>query len=145
MNGYFWMALATVFGVTAPFLFLRWRRGQGRETGHYAAGPAPPAPHSTAPIEAKRKAPPGFHGVTLKPCLEACEAVQALAGQRFLSSEAPSLPLADCDQQRCDCKYGHLSDRRDKGERRRGWDTFGGFAQTLVEGERRDKVRSRRN
>jgi hypothetical protein len=64
--------------------------------------------------------PPGaavrhlFHGVAVKPP-EACrcKAVAALEGRRFLSDEAPSLPLAGCDTPHaCRCVYEHFNDRR---------------------------------
>ena len=55
-----------------------------------------------------------FHGVGIKPkpgC--ACLAVQAMEGQRFLSDEAPVLPLASCETpQQCRCVYEHFTDRR---------------------------------
>lgn len=72
----------------------------------------------------KRKAPvrrpPGsavrhlFHGVAVKPSERCkCKAVTALDGKRFLSDEAPSLPLAGCDSpQACRCVYEHFNDRR---------------------------------
>jgi hypothetical protein len=43
----------------------------------------------------------------------ACEAVRALKGMRFLSAEAPRIPLPRCpDRPGCRCVYQHLSDRR---------------------------------
>ncbi len=145
MNGYLWVALGAVIGLMVPFLFLRRRQGLGEETGHGAPVRTRPERGSAAPVEARPKPPRGFHAVTLKPCPNACAAVHAITGQRFLSSEAPALPLAGCDQQRCDCTYGHWSDRRDRGNRRSGWDTFAGFAQSLVQGDRRNEARDRRN
>jgi hypothetical protein len=47
-----------------------------------------------------------------------CSAVQELAYTRFLASECPSLPLPDCSQKECQCKYIHLDDRRSGGDRR---------------------------
>ena len=64
--------------------------------------------------------PPGgavrhlFHGVAIKPA-EACQckAVTELDGRRFLSDEAPSLPLPGCDHPHaCRCVYEHFNDRR---------------------------------
>ena len=49
----------------------------------------------------------------------ACEPAKALAEKRFLSSEAPILPLSDCSSSTCSCKYVHYDDRRsDSGGRR---------------------------
>ncbi len=42
---------------------------------------------------------------------KACEAVQAIEGQRFLCAEAPRLPLQACDAA-CTCTYVHHADRR---------------------------------
>ena len=45
---------------------------------------------------------------------DACEAVRAIAGKRYLSAEAPLLPLKDCDRSACcKCRYHHRPDRRD--------------------------------
>lgn len=144
MNGYIWVALGAIVGVVMPFIVLRWRRPLAEATGtppvHAESGQA-----STAAPAARRKPPGGFHGITVKPCLDACQAAQALAGQRFLSREAPALPLPDCDQARCDCTYGHYSDRRDQGDRRSGWNRLDGFAQSFAKDDRRATQDDRRN
>lgn len=59
-----------------------------------------------------------FHAVAIRPCKEACAAVRALEGRRFLSHNPPFLPLADCDQSMCKCRYQHHSDRRGRDDRR---------------------------
>ena len=41
-----------------------------------------------------------------------CGAVRAIAEKRFLSSEAPILPLPDCDSDECRCVYKRFDDRR---------------------------------
>jgi len=43
----------------------------------------------------------------------ACDAVRALADERFLPNEAPSLPVEGCDAAVCKCTYRHHADRRD--------------------------------
>jgi hypothetical protein len=53
-----------------------------------------------------------WHAVTIVAPSRACEAALACKGKRFLSSEAPRLPLAQCDADRCNCKYRHFEDRR---------------------------------
>jgi hypothetical protein len=73
--------------------------------------PPPPA------AETPRKVPQKFHAVSIVPGVRACSQAQALQGQRFLSSEAPPLPLKKCDYPRCQCRYEHHEDRR-KGNRR---------------------------
>ena len=43
----------------------------------------------------------------------AWEAAQRLRDQRFLSREAPRLPLPECtNQDKCQCKYQHFASRR---------------------------------
>jgi len=54
-----------------------------------------------------------FHGVEIVPGSHACSAVAAAARQRYLSDEAPMLPLDECtDTSQCTCRYQHYSDRR---------------------------------
>lgn len=54
-----------------------------------------------------------FHGIAVEPGELACEAVQRMAGHRFLSDEAPKLPLDKCECiQDCRCVYRHYADRR---------------------------------
>ncbi len=59
-----------------------------------------------------------FHAVAIRPCKDACAAVRALEGRKFLSHNPPFLPLADCDQSMCKCRYQHHSDRRGRDDRR---------------------------
>jgi len=65
----------------------------------------------------QRKAPNRFHAVTIAPGLRACKEARALQGQRFLSRDAPPLPLKNCGSPQCECHYEHYDDRR-KGHRR---------------------------
>jgi len=53
-----------------------------------------------------------YHAVSIIPGSEACEAVKAREGERFLSREAPRLPLPDCGRTDCRCHYAHHGDRR---------------------------------
>jgi hypothetical protein len=52
----------------------------------------------------------------------ACEAVQAIAAQRYLveQDDMPQLPLANCDAANCSCRYVHYTDRREDEDIRRG-------------------------
>ncbi len=63
-----------------------------------------------------------FHAVGIEPASEgsSCDVALALRGQRFLSGEAPTLPLPDCDAIECNCTYGHYDDRRRRRTRRAG-------------------------
>lgn len=56
-----------------------------------------------------------FHAVTIVTANTCCKQAHELKGQRFLSAEAPRLPLQGCDeQQSCKCRYRHFVDRRNK-------------------------------
>ncbi|MBT8103172.1 MAG: hypothetical protein KJO95_09405 [Gammaproteobacteria bacterium] len=43
---------------------------------------------------------------------ECCQAIQAIADQRFLSEDTPMLPLRSCDAATCNCTYERFDDRR---------------------------------
>ena len=60
-----------------------------------------------------------FHAVSIHPAKEGCPAVESLKLQRFLSEEAPALPLAECGAVDCACKYVHHADRRGGARNRR--------------------------
>lgn len=55
---------------------------------------------------------PSFRAVAVNPGDCACANARKLSGQRFLSREAPILPLRDCGNVRCKCTYLHHADRR---------------------------------
>ena len=52
-----------------------------------------------------------YHCVELVIPSDGCEAAMKLHGKRFLSAEAPTLPLPGCTQQ-CNCRFKHYNDRR---------------------------------
>jgi hypothetical protein len=54
-----------------------------------------------------------WHAVSVVPKGASCEAAHAVRGTRFLSAEAPKLPLAQCTTPKtCTCAYKHYADRR---------------------------------
>ena len=54
-----------------------------------------------------------WKAVAILPGESACAAARELRSKRFLSRNAPRLPLPDCTKQdHCECKYRHLPDRR---------------------------------
>lgn len=53
-----------------------------------------------------------YHAVSILPGASACAAAYRSAGQRFLSREAPRLPLPSCDARTCGCRFKHFKDRR---------------------------------
>jgi hypothetical protein len=66
----------------------------------------------------QRRIKDSWHAVGILPRGKACEHALALAGTRFLSKDAPPLPLPDCPNGgSCTCVYQHFADRR-QGPRR---------------------------
>lgn len=53
-----------------------------------------------------------YHCVEAHAHKDSCRAAKALHGKRFLSAQAPSLPLKQCKQKHCHCDYIHHEDRR---------------------------------
>lgn len=54
-----------------------------------------------------------FHAVEIYCTKNACQAAKDTRGERYLSAEAPLLPLEQCDRRdRCQCCYTHYEDRR---------------------------------
>jgi hypothetical protein len=58
-----------------------------------------------------------YHAVSIVPGATCCNAARDLRAQRFLSREAPPLPLAACTVSPCRCSYKHFDDRRTKARR----------------------------
>lgn len=60
-----------------------------------------------------RKPTSPWHAISVVPTLDSCDAATKLREQRFLSKDAPSLPLPDCTQRKsCRCSYRHFTGRR---------------------------------
>jgi hypothetical protein len=53
-----------------------------------------------------------YHAVSIQPGNPCCQRARALQGQRFLSRDAPRLPLKNCSRETCTCHYQHYDDRR---------------------------------
>ena len=62
-----------------------------------------------------------YHAVSLKFLPSACDAAKAMEGERYLSAEAPKIPLPECDATTCKCRYVHHKDRRGRDDRRNPW------------------------
>jgi hypothetical protein len=80
---------------------------------------AEPAPKSAPKSAPTRKAATAHHAVEIVAGRHACAAALALRDERFLSREAPALPLASCGSTACECRYEHFDDRRKRGRRAR--------------------------
>ena len=84
-----------------------------------------------------------YHAVTICSRLKKCAAAEGISDQAYLSSQAPVLPLQNCDQAgSCACKYQHQDDRR--GEMRRDSD-FGLPGRRYDEQDRREGPETRRS
>jgi hypothetical protein len=68
-------------------------------------------------VEHRRVGNP-FHAVSIQPGAKSCAAAKEIENRRFLSSSAPMLPLKDCTQANCQCRYLHHGDRRSFRDRR---------------------------
>jgi hypothetical protein len=92
------------------------------------------------PVASKR-----WHAVSVKPCPGACAAAAAGRHERWLSREAPQLPLPGCTRpDACQCTYQHHEDRRAGGRRAEDTDAFRTLAKPTVE-RRSHRDRRRRS
>ena len=71
-----------------------------------------PAPPARTVASAGARIVNVYHAVSIKPGPRCCQTARSMAGVRFLSREAPRLPLPQCDAAGCECKYVHHEDRR---------------------------------
>jgi hypothetical protein len=112
-----WLLILTVLAV----IFARLRRSDSRSmiAGGAKAGAGRKVPEPARKIDR-------FSAVSISSFEASCPAVKELEGTRFLSREAPLLPLGDCTSARCHCKYTHHGDRR-AGYERREWLNLGGM------------------
>jgi len=83
-----------------------------------------------------------WNAVSILSSSGSCEAAKALKGKRFLSAQAPRLPLVECTQSaRCTCSYRKFADRR-AGPRREEDAT--GLRRSSPDGKERRTRRGRR-
>jgi len=73
--------------------------------------------YSGRPVQAHRVMNP-YHAVSIKAGTSCRRTAEAYAGRRFLSAEAPPLPVPTCDTRNCRCRYVHHDDRRAGADRR---------------------------
>ncbi|QSX32899.1 hypothetical protein JYB87_14285 [Shewanella avicenniae] len=86
-----------------------------------------------------------YHAVSIMSDKECCNAAVEIEGKRFLSADAPILPLKQCSAATCRCRYEHFEDRRVVGSDRRldygiTHDLYGAFGEV----NRRDRPQGRR-
>jgi len=94
----------------------------------------------TAPENKGDSAEAEFRAVSIRPCKNACEAAIGLSGKRFLTHKPPFLPLADCDQSMCQCRYQHHEDRREEEDRRDEFYRNFAFSMNREHLERRERA-----
>lgn len=93
-----------------------------------------------APTEKKQSSLNRYQSVSVACTGKHCAAVKSLAGQRFLASSAPALPLPACSMAaQCKCRFQKHVDRRDYARRLLGemskW--YGGAEKRLSRRGRR--------
>jgi hypothetical protein len=122
LAGIAWLLAIVAGSVVAYFLFRR-------------AHPHPAQPTSLV------ARPPTYHCVEIQGDDPSCASARQLAGRRFLSDEAPALPVPGCDQPHCRCRYVHHEDRRQHDRR----NPYGQWAlPPSLAGERRARADRRR-
>ncbi len=84
---------------------------------HHNPVPLTDKPPTPQPINFSSAHP--YHCVEIIDDSEQCQNALNLKGKRFLSQEAPSLPLFGCKNSECRCHYMHFDDRRNDSKGRR--------------------------
>jgi hypothetical protein len=135
-----------VIGIIGVILLALLLRSSLRKPG--SAKPAAPAKAQASPAKKTAAAQNPWRAISIVAGPNACDAVRSVRDKRFLvaAKDVPSLPLANCDESRCTCKYAHHVDRReDAGDDRRGPPGLRSQLHSHTgESERRAKKRGRR-
>jgi hypothetical protein len=93
------------------------------------------------PVQRPAAATNPYHAVSILPGATGCAAAFRFARQRFLSRQAPRLPLPSCDSRTCACRFKHHKDRR-AGPRRNS--DVGMMMTASPKGKERRQSRGRR-
>jgi len=132
MSTIIWIAIGATIGIASPWIILSLRHSITELPSDSIA----PAPRHKARISSKPK-PESFEGVTISLCAESCAAAVSQQGHRYLSVDAPELPLPGCDARKCNCRYQRHADRRDVEDRRLGLGRFRDINSQSGDNERR--------
>ena len=73
---------------------------------------------SKAGASTDRSSDTRWRSVKIRPGTSLCRPVAEITGHIFLAPDAPALPLANCTQKNCRCRYVFLEDRRSGEDRR---------------------------
>jgi hypothetical protein len=99
-----------------------------------------PAKKPASPSANKTK----WYAVSVIPGKRCCLAAKQMARKRWLSADAPRLPLERCDLRTCECRYQHHTDRRGTPRRRVDREAlphpFDGQEKRVIKRERRRPV-----
>lgn len=87
--------------------------------------------------EDEEETPNPYHAVAIRVRGKGCDAARELKGKRYLSTEAPLLPLAGCSSANCVCQYVHFDDRRH-------YDRRGPYPLRIFSGDERRGTNGRR-
>jgi hypothetical protein len=121
VNSWWWLLLGFPIGIGAAWFFVKSKR-----TADFMA---PRERKMSGPVAVTRNQPrqQAYHhyGVSVQLDNNPCDAIRAIADHRYLSAEAPRLPLPDCDRDECRCFVQPQDDRR-AGYDRRG-DSFSAY------------------
>jgi len=121
-----WILIIATIGSVVFFLVLRLRHSSLR--------------FGKKPITTAKKKYAGLAFVADSHC---CDAATAHHERRFLTSEAPKIPLAQCsDPALCHCKYRNIDDRRISDDRR---DIVGVLSKEMPVGDKRSNRRAGRD
>jgi len=99
------IALSLPFVAALIGLAFWWRSKEKRQRSH------------ATPARVVTRHPGKFNCVEVQYQADACKAVQRFADMRFLSGQAPEIPVPGCDAATCSCRYVHHKDRRHKDRR----------------------------
>lgn len=117
--------------VAAIAAALWWYRANGQRS------------HRSVPA-VRRDAEKSYHCVEVCAGTPACESVRQLGHTRFLSDEAPVLPVHGCSVPHCTCGYVHHDDRREDDDRRHPYGQWANMPPA-DSGERRARRERRRS
>jgi hypothetical protein len=132
-----WLLILLPIGIAAVW-FTRFRKPAG-ETGALGR-----RYKSAGPVQVTRNEPSKrvyhYYGAAIQLDGNPCDAVRAIADQRFLSEDVPHFPLPECDRDECRCMLKPQDDRR-AGYDRRGdsFSAYGNFELDRHRQKRHDK------
>jgi len=142
MNSWWLFLVGLPVGIAAAWLLVR------RKTiGGIVASPL--ASRKAGPVVVTRNEPrqhtPHYFGAFVQVGVNPCDAVKAIADQRYLADEAPRFPLPGCNRDDCRCMMRPQDDRR-AGYDRRG-DSFSAYGNFEIDrhAQKRDKKSDRRD